>query len=50
MPVPRKASLGFMKLSSHGTDYLNTNCVIYLVEKIAPYCSILHPLQKAVAF
>src|SRR5262249_29699474 len=39
--------MGSLSLPGSGQIYLDTNCVIYSVEKIAPYDSLLEPAWQA---
>ncbi len=41
--------MGPLNLPASGAVYVDANCVIYSVEKIAPYADLLAPLRAAVA-
>nr|VFJ58251.1 MAG: Predicted nucleic acid-binding protein, contains PIN domain [Candidatus Kentron sp. FM]VFJ58550.1 MAG: Predicted nucleic acid-binding protein, contains PIN domain [Candidatus Kentron sp. FM]VFK11555.1 MAG: Predicted nucleic acid-binding protein, contains PIN domain [Candidatus Kentron sp. FM] len=38
--------MGALNLPGYGAIYLDTNCFIYSVERIEPYCSILEPVWQ----
>lgn len=39
--------MGSLKLPNSGKVYVDSNCVIYGVEKVKPYAAILEPLWRA---
>jgi predicted nucleic acid-binding protein len=39
--------VGLIEIPSEGSVYLDTNCVIYSVEKIEPYCGVLASVWSA---
>jgi predicted nucleic acid-binding protein len=41
--------MGALSLPASGAVYIDANCVIYAVEKVAPYDAVLAPLWQAVA-
>lgn len=41
--------MGSLALPQSGAAYVDSNCVIYSVEKVEPYCTLLTPLWEAAA-